>query len=229
MRVLKSFIITMCILMLNVAYGAHQLYADRDGVSIPYGTKLNLKMAQNVTTQNILEGDIINAYLATDIYANNKLILPSNTIFRGRIKEVKYSRMLSRPAKLYITLDHLVTKSGEQLPINAGLASNFNYILKSDGALTTDGNYFKALARDTKKAGQIVKRTVNWGKTSDDTLFTGAKYVFVPISAIGGSLACAGSTIYSAFADLFRHGDEIVIKKGDNFSVILLTTLDVPM
>ena len=73
MRVLKSFIVIVCAiifnLLLNSAFGAHQLYADRDGASIPYGTKLNLKMASDVTTQNILEGDIISAYLATDIYA----------------------------------------------------------------------------------------------------------------------------------------------------------------
>ncbi|MBQ8475658.1 hypothetical protein IJ531_01195 [bacterium] len=228
MKFLKIFIMALFLAFLNSAHAAHQLYADTETASIPYGTKLELTMAGDVTTQNFIEGDMFQAYLTKDIYMNNKLILPSKTVFRGRVSDIKYSRSLSRPATLYLALDHLVTKKGEQLPLQAGIASDFEYILKTDGGLTTNGNYFKAVARDTKKAGQIVPRTIKWGQTSGDDLFTGAKYIFVPVAALGGAIACAGSTVYNTFADLFRHGDEILIKKGTNFNIILLSKLDVP-
>ncbi len=218
----------MVIVCFNKAFCAHQLYADMNGITIPYGTKLELSMAQDVTTKNIAQGDMFQAYLMNDIYVNNKLVLPSKTIFRGVVSDVKFSSALSRPASINLTLDHLVTKYGTQLPINSGIASNFNYILKPDGYLTTNGNYFKAVARDVKKAGSIVPRTVNWGKSADDRLFKGAKIVFVPVSAIGGSLACVGSSLYSVVADLFRHGDEIVIKNGEQFHIILLSNLNIP-
>ena len=228
MKVLQIIFLSLCFMLFNGAFAAHQLYADIEGINIPYGTKFELTMAENITTKTVAQGDMFQAYLKQDIYVNNKLVIPSKTIFRGRVSDVKYSRALSRPAVLYLQLDHLVTKNGAQLPINAGIASKFEYILKSDGAITTNGNYFRAVARDTKKAGKIVSRTVKWGATSGDELFKGAKYIFVPVAALGGSIACVGSTVYNTVADLFRHGDEIIIKKGTDFDIILLSTLEIP-
>lgn len=228
MKLFQIILTLLTLFLFNTAWAAHQLYADIEGINIPYGTKFELSMAEDVTTKTVAQGDMFQAYLKKDIYVNNKLVIPSKTIFRGRVSEVKYSRALSRPASLYLQLDHLVTKTGVQLPINSGIASNFEYVLKSDGAITTRGNYFRAVARDTKKAGQIVPRTVKWGKTAGDDLFVGAKYIFVPIAALGGSVACVGSTVYNTFADLFRHGDEIMIKKGTDFDIILLSTLEIP-
>jgi len=228
MKFFQILFVSLCLLFSLKANAAHQLYADIDGINIPYGTKLELSMSENLTTKEIAEGDMFQAYLTKDIYVNNKLILPSGTIFRGRVAGIKYSKSLSRPAVLYLNLDHLVTKTGAQLPINSGIASNFEYILKADGALTTNGNYFKAVTRDVKKAGQIVPRTVKWGASAGDELFTGAKILFVPIAAVGGVVACTGSAIYNTLADLFRHGDEIVIKKGTIFNIILLATLEIP-
>ena len=228
MKVLQIIFLTLCLLIFGKANAAYQLYADIDGINIPYGTKLELTMAQDVSSREIAQGDLFEAYLKKDIYVNNKLILPSRTIFRGRVSDIKLSRSLSRPAVVYLTLDHLVTKRGVQLPINSGIASHFGYILKSDGSLTTNGNYFKAVARDVKKSGQIVPRTIKWGATAGDELFKGAKILYVPVAAIGGVIACAGSSVYNTIADLFRHGDEVVIKKGAEFSIILLQTLEIP-
>lgn len=228
MKFFQILVLSLCFLLSGKVFAAHQLYADMDGITIPYGTKLNLQMAENITTKQITQGDMFQAYLTHDIYVNNKLILPSMTIFRGRVADVKYSRGLSRPAKLILNLDHLVTKRGQQLPINSGIASDFDYILTTDGGLTTNGNYFKAVSKDLKKSGQILPRTVKWGNSAGDHLFKGAKYIFVPVAAVGGTVACVSSGAYNIIADLFRHGDEIIIKKGTNFNIILLSTLDIP-
>lgn len=227
-KYLKTLFIVLCLMLATKAYCAHQLYADIDGIKLPYGTKFELKMAQNLTTTSAIEGDLFEAYLTKDVYVNNKLVLPSKTMFRGRVSQIVYSRALSRPASLYLTLDHLVTKKGVQLPINSGLSSNFEYILKSDGALTTNGNYFSAVGRDLKKAGEIVPKAVEWGQTAGDDIFNGARFLFVPIAAVGGCVACVGSGAYNIIANLFRHGDEIIIKKGAIFEIILLGTLEVP-
>lgn len=227
-KYLKTLFIVFCLMLTTKAYCAYQLYADIDGIKLPYGTKFELKMAQNLTTLSALEGDLFEAYLTRDVYVNNKLVLPSRTMFRGRVSQIVLSRALSRPASLYLTLDHLVTKKGVQLPINSGLSSNFEYVLKSDGSLTTNGNYFSAVGRDLKKAGQIVPRAVEWGQTAGDDIFTGAKFLFVPIAAIGGCAACVGSSAFNIIANLFRHGDEIIIKKDAPFEIILLGTVEVP-
>lgn len=223
-----QILIAALLFFVNSAFAAHQLYADSDNISIPYGTKFELSMAHDLTTRNVVQGDIFDAYLLKDIYVNNKLVLPSRTVFRGRVSKIKASRRLSRPAVLYLTLDHLVTKTGAQLPLSAGIASDFEYILKTDGALTTNGNYFRAVKRDVKKSGKIVVKAVKWGRKSGDNLFTGAKFVLVPIAAVGGAVGCAGSAVYNTVADLFRRGDEVVIKKDSKFNILLLAKLEIP-
>ena len=228
MKFIKSILLICAILISTKAFAAHQLYADIDGITIPYGTKLELQMAENITTKSIAQGDIFQAYLTKDIYVNNKLILPSRTIFRGRVASIEESKCLSRPAKITLNLDHLVTKYGTQLPINSGIASNFEYILKNDGSLTTNGNYFSATGEDLKKSGAILPKTVKWGASAGDHLFKGAKILFVPIAAIAGTVATVGSGTYNIVANLFEHGDEIVIKRGTYFNIILLSRLDVP-
>lgn len=228
MKYIKLLLLLAIMIIPTKVFAAHQLYADMDGINIPYGTKLELTMAENVTTKSIAQGDMFQAYLTKDIYVNNKLILPSKTLFRGRVVSMTPSKSLSRPASITLNLDHLVTKYGNQLAINSGIASNFEYILKNDGSLTTNGNYFKAVSSDLKKSGSILPRTIKWGKTAGDDLFTGAKILFVPVACVGGTVAMVGSGAYNIVADLFRHGDEIVIKKGTAFNIILLSTLDVP-
>ncbi len=228
MKLIKILFLCLCIFLFQKAYCAHQLYADIDGVTIPYGTKLSLTLSHNLKSSNVVQGDMFQAYLNQDLYVNNKLILPSKTIFRGRISEIVYSRRLSRPAIMYLTLDHLVTKNGEQVTLNSGLASSFDYKMLNDGGLTTSGNYFTAVKRDVKKAGSILPRTINWGKTAGDNLFVGAKILFVPVSAIGGTIACVSSSVYNTVADLFRKGDEIVLKKDETFDIILLSNLEIP-
>lgn len=224
-----KILLLICILIFSTkAYSAHQLYADMDGINIPYGTKLELQMAENITTKSISQGDMFQAYLTKDIYVNNKLILPTKTVFRGRVSSMQPSKSLSRPASLSLTLDHLVTKYGSQLPINSGIASNFDYILKTDGTLTTNGNYFTATGTDLKKSGQILPKTVKWGASAGDDLFKGAKILFVPVATIGGTVAMICSGTYSIISNLFEHGDEIIIKKGTIFNIILLSKLDVP-
>lgn len=228
MKYLKLLFLICSLLFTTQAFAAHQLYADMDGITIPYGTKLELQMAESITTKSISQGDMFQAYLTKDIYVNNKLILPSKTIFRGRVTSIKPSKCLSRPAAIALNLDHLVTKYGTQLSLNSGIASNFEYILKTDGTLTTNGNYFSATGADLKKSGAIFPRTVKWGTTAGDDLFTGAKYLFVPLAAVGGGVATVCSGAYNIVANLFEHGDEVVIKKGSVFNIILLFKLDIP-
>ena len=228
MKIFQIILTAFLMLFSAKAFSAHQLYADMDGISIPYGTKLELQMAQNVTTKDVAQGDMFQAYLTKDIYVNNKLILPSKTIFRGRVANVKYSRALSRPASLTLSLDHLVTTRGYQLPINSGIASNFDYLLLSNNSLTTNGNYFKSTSKDLKRAGKYIPSAVKFGATSGEHVFPGSQIIFVPLGLVGGTAACICSGTYNIIANLFRHGDEIVIKKGTYFNIILLSTLDIP-
>ena len=63
---------------------------------------------------------------------------------------------------------------------------------------------------------------INPDKMIDVALLT------VPVAFVGGTVAMVGSGAYNIIANLFRHGDEIVIKRGTPFNIILLSALDVP-
>ena len=228
MKIFRALFVIFLMLFVNKAFAAYQLYADMDGISLPYGTKLELAMGHDVKSFAVMQGDMFEAYLTKDIYINNKLILPSNTVFRGRVADVKYTKFLSRPACLYLTLDHLVTKYGTQLPFNAGVSTVTEYIIKSDGAITTNGNYFKSVKKGVKKSAKYVTKSIEWGKNTSKKAFMGSQYLLVPIGAIGGGVACASTSVYQVVADLFRHGDDIIIKKGDGFGIILLQKLEIP-
>ena len=89
MKLFQVILMALCLLFSTKAFAAHQLYADIDGIAIPYGTKLELQMAQNVSTKDIAQGDMFQAYLTKDIYVNNKLILPSKTIFKSLVSSCK--------------------------------------------------------------------------------------------------------------------------------------------
>jgi hypothetical protein len=94
--------------------------------------------------------------------------------------------------------------------------------------VTTNGNYFRATGRDLVKSAKILPKTIKWGATAGDELFTGAKILFVPVAFVGGAVATVCSGTYNIIANLFEHGDEIVIKKGMTFNIILLSKLDIP-
>ena len=57
-----QILITALLFFVNSAFAAHQLYADSDNISIPYGTKFELSMAHDLTTRNVVQGDIFDAY-----------------------------------------------------------------------------------------------------------------------------------------------------------------------
>ena len=115
MKKIRVLLAVFLMMFFNRAFAAYQLYADIDGISLPYGTKLEMVMGHDVKSVAVVQGDMFEAHLAKDIYINNKLILPSNTVFRGRITGVKYSRALSRPASLYLTCPSCRVQHGEHI------------------------------------------------------------------------------------------------------------------
>ena len=69
---------------------------------------------------------------------------------------------------------------------------------------------------------------MSWGVSRGDEWFNGADYIAVPFAAVGSSVACVCTCLYSTVADLFKHGDEIIIKKNAPFDIMILSTLDIP-
>lgn len=206
---------------------AYQIKADAETKRLPMGTKLDLESVSSVSTASLRQGDIINAYLTKDVYVDGEIVLPKGTIVRGSSSKVLESKRPSKAAILYINFDHIVAPNGKQLPIKAGLSSNFD--LTTDGGISGGGNYGTALVENAEKSGSIIKKTTLWGITSGEELFHGGKYLITPFAAVGGTVAGAGYLIGDSVIDLFRKGKDVNISKGQKFRIMLLEPLDVPV
>ncbi len=225
-KIIKLFTFALFVLLGFQASFAYQIKADAQTKRVPMGTKLKLEAANTVTTETLSKGDMFSAYLIEDVYSDGIVILPKGTIIRGNTASVVPSKRLSKSAVLYLNFDHIVAPNGKQLPIKAGISSGFK--LTDDSGIGGDG-YKKAFLDNADKSGGIIKKSVNWGIYSGEELFTGGKYLVTPFAAIGGTVAGAGYLIGDSIIDLFRKGQDIIITKGQNFSIMLLEPLDVPV
>lgn len=226
-KILWIFIFCLfCTFSINAAF-SYEIKADAMTKRIPMGTKLDLEMVSTVTTETLSEGEMFSAYLTRDIKSGYYIVLPKGTVVRGNTARIIEPKILSRSAILYLTFDHIVAPNGKQIPLKAGLCAPFN--LNDEGAIDGGGNYGSALRENWSKSGEIIKKSTQWGISSGEDLFKGGKYLVTPISAIGGTIAGAGYLVGDSIIDLFRKGKDVVIYKGEPFSIMLIEPLDVPV
>lgn len=228
---MKKIIISLCLTVFGLftvlGAGAYQIKADAMTKRVPAGVILQLEAANTITTETLSKGDMFSAYILKDVVEDGTVVIPKGTIIRGSASDIVHSRMLSKSAILYLNFDHLVAPNGKQIPLRAGIASALK--LTEDGGIDGGGNYGTAVGENLDKSGEIIKRTTKWGVKSGEELFTGGKYLVTPFAAVGGTIAGAGYFVGDSIADLFRKGKDVVILKGQEFSILLLEPVDVPV
>ncbi|MCD8024984.1 MAG: hypothetical protein LUE64_05570 [Candidatus Gastranaerophilales bacterium] len=225
---MKKFLLLFAMLfILGLRADAYQITTNAQTKRIPMGTKLELETASAISSQNVNQGDMFNAYLTRDVRTQTTMILPRGTVVRGNISGVTAPKMLSRSAVLYLNFDHVVAPNGSQLPISAGLCDNFE--LDDNGGIKGGGNYAASAKKNWSKSGDIIVKSTKWGISSGEDLFTGGKYLVTPFSAIGGTIAGAGYFVGMSIGDLFKKGNSVFIKKGEVFNIVLIESLDVPV
>ena len=55
------------------------------------------------------------------------------------------------------------------------------------------------------------------------------QYITTPFCAVGGFFGGVGYWIGDSIADMFRKGQDVIIKKGDIITVQLINPIDVPV
>lgn len=199
------------------------LKTDVQAIRIPTGTTLNLELIEPISTRTGSVGDEFSAMIKKDIIVSGKIALPAGSIIRGTINKITPSKRLSRSAVIYFNFDHVVTPTGRQIPINAGLY-NFNE-LTIDGGVYQGGNYGYAIQENWKTTKKILSKTIEWGKGTGDNL----QYVCVPLGAIGGAFGGAAYYVGMAVADLYNKGNDVNWYIGKQFEVMLVQPLDIPL
>ena len=224
MRFLAT-LLTFLTLTINITY-ALPYKANAKTARIPAGTRLQLELLQTVDTMANQTGDSFNLMLLNDQKVNGIVVLPSGSVIRGCVQQIKPSKRLSRGAVLYLDFDHVVTPTGRQLPISLSMY-NLTTVTYDGGIYRTLG-YGQALKDNWTKTCDITKVCANFGRRAGNVL-PGSQYVTTPICAIGGAIGGFGYLVGDSVIDLFSKGDDVTLPKGSTLEVILAQPIDVPV
>ena len=193
------------------------------------GSTLRLQMMDPTSTIDSAQGDMFQAMLIEDKIDEDVMILPKGTIFRGTVDNVVPSKRVSRGAVLYLSIDHVVTPTGRQVPIQTGLMSN-GIVLTTDGGIKAGGNYGYALQQNWETATDIMEDCLEWGvDVSDKALGGWLKYITIPVGAAAGVVGATGYYIGDAVVDLFKKGGEVTFHQGSVIDFILTDSVDIPV
>lgn len=205
------------------ASGSRTMKADIQAIRIPAGTTMKLELIQPVSTKVASVGDEFSAMLKEDKLVNGQIALPAGSVIRDTLDKIVPTKRLSRSAILYMTFDHVVTPTGRQIPVNAGL---YNYAqITLDGGVYQNGNYGYAIKQNWENTKGIVRKTINWGKGTGDNM----QYLCVPIAAVGGVIGGSLYYVGDDIVDLFKKGNDVTLPQGKEFEVMLTQPLDIPL
>ena len=225
----KYFIFALSLLMIfglltcTQSANARTIKADAQAISIPAGTTLKLELLAPVSTKVAAVGDEFTAMLKEDKIVNGQIALPAGSVVRGTIEKIVPTKRLSRSAVLYLKFDHVVTPTGRQIPVNAGL---YNYAeITLDGGIYQNGNYGYAIKQNWENTKKIVKTTIDWGKGTGENL----QYVCVPVGAFGGVVGGAFYYVADDIIDLFKKGNDVTLPQGKTLEVMLTQPLNIPL
>ena len=221
---LKLFSVILVLFLAVQAVFAAPFNANAKTKRIPAGTKFQLQLLNPVSTTR-QTGEPFSAILVTDQTADSDVILPSGSLVRGSIKNIVPSKRMSKGAILYLDFDHIVTPNGRQLPLTLSLVGRTD--MTYDGGITTTRGYGDAVKKSWAKTVDITKNSVEWG---NDIVNDGpAKYITVPLAAIGGGIGGGAFFVYDAIADMIRKGEDVNLNSGEVINVILVDPIDVPV
>lgn len=197
--------------------------ADVQAIRIPAGTTMKLELLDPISSRSGSMGDEFSAMLKEDKLVNGKIALPAGSVIRGTINKITPSKRLSRSAIVYFSFDHVVTPTGKQIPMSAGL---YRYMeLTLDGGIYSGGNYGYAIQENWQNTKNIVSKSIDWGKGTGDNM----QYLCVPVGAVGGAIGGAFYYVGADVVDLFKKGNEVNLTQGKDLEIMLTQPLDIPL
>ena len=202
---LKLFSVILALFLAVQTVMAAPFNANAKTKRIPAGTKFQLQLLSPLSTLKKSGDDF--------------------SLVRGNIRNIVPAKRMSKGAILYLDFDHIVTPNGRQLPLTLSIVGRTD--MTFDGGITTTRGYSDAVKKSWARTVEITKNSVEWG---NDIVNDGpAKYVTMPLAAIGGGIGGGAYFIYDASADMIRKGEDVNLNTGDVINVILVDPIDVPV
>ena len=197
---------------------------------VPAGTVLTLKLLNPVNSATSQLGDQFDLMVIENVKVNNSIVIPQGSVIRGSLEDVQSAKMLFKGGMVRLYFDHIVSSTGRQVPVTAGICNNQN--VTYDGALSTNTSYRDALKQTANTSKNIITTPTKWAweKGEDITVMNGyPKYVFAPLTAIVSTPVAGIYFIGDSIADVFKKGKDFNMNQGETIQVQLIKPIDMPV
>ena len=221
---IKILTVILSLFLLAQTAIAAPFNANAKTKTIPAGTKFQLQVLTPLSTLDT-GGKDFSAILLTEQTSDSDVILPSGSLVRGTVMNIIPAKRMSKGAILYLDFDHIVTPTGRQLPLTLSIVGRAD--MTYDGGITTTRGWGDAVSQNWEKTKEITSRTIEWG--GEIVNDGAAKYITVPLSAVGGVIGGGTYFVADSIADLIRKGKDVHINTNEIINVILVEPVDVPV
>ncbi len=176
-------------------------------VMVPANTSFPAIVATPISSETANVGDGVTFYLNSDFYYGGKLIAAAGSKVNGTIITVKRGGMANRSGKIQIRFSHIVTPTGQIIPITASVQTDDGSgVLKAGTVKDAAWEY----AKDTAiGAGVGAALGTAMGALSRGSVGKGAIYG----TAIGGGMG--------VIAALMERGGDIDIPQNVQMNIVL--------
>ncbi len=196
--------------------------------TVPAGTVLTLKLLNPVSSLSSQLGDQFDLMVMENVKVDNSIVIPQGSVIRGSLEDVQSAKMLYKGGSVRLYFDHIVSSTGRQVGVTAGVCNNENVTF--DGALSTKTNYMTALTKTADTTKNIVVTPTKWAWEKGEDMLSGyPKYVFAPITAIVSVPVAGIYFIGDSIADVFKKGKDFSMNQGETIQVQLIKSIDMPV
>ena len=198
--------------------------------TVPAGTVLTLKLLNPVNSLSSQLGDQFDLMVIENVKVDNSIVIPQGSVIRGSLEEVQAAKMLYKGGSVRLYFDHIVSSTGRQVGVTAGICNNKN--ITYDGALSTNTTYRNALSKTANTSKNIITTSTKWAweKGEDMTVVNGyPKYVFAPLTAIVSTPVAGLYFIGDSVANIFKKGEDFSMNQGETIQLQLIKPIDMPV
>jgi len=157
----------------------------QNGISLPTGTSLTVKLENNIATYSSKTGDPFSARVTEAVQLDGKTVIPIGATVQGRVAQVSEPRRISGRPTIGILPDTLVMPDGQKFVLSASLTETNLH----NGTEVNDEGQFKGRGHDGQDLTEIGMAT--GGGAVIGGLAGGAKG-----AVIGGAIGATATVVH---------------------------------
>jgi hypothetical protein len=176
---MKKLELLLCVMAMSLAAMA------QNGISLPTGTSLTVKLENNIATYSSKTGDPFSARVTEAVQLDGKTVIPIGATVQGRVAQVSEPRRISGRPTIGILPDTLVMPDGQKFVLSASLTETNLH----NGTEVNDEGQFKGRGHDGQDLTEIGMAT--GGGAVIGGLAGGAKG-----AVIGGAIGATATVVH---------------------------------